>query len=136
LGEELIENGQIDLGKALISNGLIHDHSKFVGIEYEFMAPVTATPNLKLKIAVSHHQKINPHHVEYWAGGIKEMPDVYLAEMVCDLKSRSEEFGTSLMDYIDGDGVKRWKITKESETYKRMIKFVNLLCEKPFKPTS
>lgn len=38
---------------------------------------------LKLKLAVRQHRKTNPHHPEYWLKGILDMPDVFLAEMVC-----------------------------------------------------
>lgn len=136
LGERLILSGEIDLGHQLIANGFVHDASKFSGIEWDqlIIGPTTKEneSKLKLKMAIYQHQKTNPHHVEYWSNGIENMPDVFLAEMVCDLKSRSEEFGTALMDYIDNEGVKRWKITKDHSTYKKILKFVNLLCEKPF----
>lgn len=136
LGEKLIERGDIELGRQLIANGYVHDASKFHGIEFEFMAPgqkyEEEGAKLKLKLAVHHHRKTNLHHPEAWSGGITDMPDVYLAELVCDLKARSEEFGTALMDYVDNDGLKRWQITKESETYKKILGFVNLLCAQPF----
>jgi hypothetical protein len=136
LGEKLIMLGEINLGKQLIANGFVHDASKFHGIEFEYMAPGVSVNNegakLKLKIAIHHHQTTNLHHVEAWSGGIKDMPDVYLAELVCDIKARSEEFGTSLLDYIENEGIKRWDITKEDEIYIKMMKFVNLLCNKPF----
>jgi hypothetical protein len=135
LGEKLIERGEIDLAKNLVANGMIHDASKFYGIEWDHLSldnPSEEGQKIKMKLAIHHHRKINPHHVEFWAGGINDMPDVYLCEMVCDLKARSEEFGTSLVDYIDNDGIKRWKITKDSEIYKKILLYVTLLCQKPF----
>jgi hypothetical protein len=136
LGEKLIANGEVELGHHLIANGFVHDASKFFGIEWDelVIGPPTKEheAKLKLKLAIYQHQKTNPHHVEYWSGGIIEMPDVYLAEMVCDLKARSEEFGTSLMDYINEVGVKRWSIDKEHNCYKKIVKFVELLCQTPF----
>lgn len=140
LGEKLIEIGEIELGKSLIAHGFKHDNSKFFGIEWQEMAPMSVksesidkeTKKLKLKLAITNHNQVNLHHVEAWTGGINDMPDVYLCEMLCDIKARSEEFGTSLMDYIDNEGIKRWNVSKEDEVYKRIIKFVNLLCEKPF----
>jgi hypothetical protein len=135
LGEKLIERGEIDLGHKLIANGYVHDASKFHGIEFEYLSVESSdeeSAKLKLKLAIHHHRKINPHHVEYWAGGIRDMPTVYLAEMVCDIKARSEEFGTSLRDWIDSEGIKRWGITKNDGEYKMIIKFVNLLCGEPF----
>lgn len=136
LGEKLIESGEVELGKHLIANSFLHDVSKFHGIEFEFMAPgekyEEENAKLKLKLAIHNHRITNSHHPEAWSGGITDMPNVFLAEMVCDLKARSEEFGTCLMDYIDNVGLKRWDITKESECYKKIVRFVNLLCPKPF----
>ena len=136
LGEKLILNGEIDLGKCLIANGFVHDASKFSGIEFEFMAPgmdvQEESAKLKMKLAIHQHRKTNPHHVEYWSNGIKEMPLVYLAELVCDLKARSEEFGTDVKDYIDNKALPMWKITKDDEIYKQIQRFLSLLCGTPF----
>ena len=135
LGEKLIERGEVELGKNLIANGFVHDASKFHGIEFDFMAPGTSTTEetakLKMKMAVNHHRKINPHHPEYW-GNIKNMPGVFVAEMCADWKARSEEFGSSLKDYIDEYATKRWEFTKDDKIYKDIISFVDLLCDKPF----
>ena len=135
LGEKLILSGEINLGKQLIANGFVHDASKFHGIEFEYLSlenPIEENNKLKLKLAIHHHQTTNLHHVEAWSGGIKDMPDVYVAELVCDIKARSEEFGTSLIDYIDNSGLKRWNITKDDEIYKKIMKYVGLLCGTPF----
>jgi hypothetical protein len=136
LGEKLIAIGAIDLGHKLIANGFIHDSSKFHGIEWEYMAPgqptVEESAKIKLKIAVQHHSKTNPHHPEYWDGGIKDMPRLYLAEMVCDWKARSEEFGTNLREWIDNVATKKFNFTKEDHVYGEIKDFVELLCPKPF----
>jgi nuclear transport factor 2 (NTF2) superfamily protein len=60
------------------------------------------------------------------------MPSVFLAECACDWKARSEEFGTSLRDWIDEFATKRWNFSKDDRTYKEIMAFVDLLCEKPF----
>ena len=135
LGTKLIESGRIDLGHNLIANGYIHDASKFHGIEFENLALSEVkeeNSKLKLKMAIRHHQKINPHHPEFWSNGIKEMPDVYVCEMVCDWKSRSEEFGTSLREWIDEQAIKKWEFTKEDDVYKKIMEYVDLICETPF----
>jgi hypothetical protein len=135
LGEKLILNGEIDLGHHLIANGFVHDASKFSGIEWEYLSIISSKEEetkLKLKMAISNHRKTNPHHVEFWSGGIENMPDVYLAEMICDIKARSEEFGTSLIDYIEECSSKKWNIEKDSKTYKRILEFAGLLCKTPF----
>lgn len=136
LGEKLIGRGEIQLGKNLIANGFIHDASKLHGIEFEFMSPGIntneETAKLKMKMAIQQHRSVNPHHVEYWNSKIENMPDVFLAELCCDLKARSEEFGSSFIDYIEECVEKKWNINKESKTYKRILDFVGLLCEIPF----
>jgi len=136
LATKLITNGEIELGRKLVMHGFQHDVSKLEGIEWDNMAPgVTIqedTAKLKLRLAVNHHNSTNLHHPECWTGGIQAMSEEYIAEMVCDWKARSEEFGSSLRDYIDEKALKRWNFTKESEVYKRIMRFVDLLCDKPF----
>jgi hypothetical protein len=136
MGKRLIESGQIDLGRMLIARGLTHDNSKFFGAEWDNMIPIQSInedkEKSKLKLAIRHHNSTNLHHPESWPKGIGEMPDLFLAEMVCDIKSRSEEFGTSLIEWIDETATKKFNFQKTDEVYNRIIKFVNLLCEKPF----
>jgi hypothetical protein len=140
MGKKLIESGQIDLGHKLIANGYVHDASKFHGMEFEYLSltnPGTEEDRkLKLKLAIHHHNTTNPHHPEYWAGGIKEMPDVYIAEMVADWKARSEEFGTSLRDWIEDSATKRFGFTKEDKVYKQIMEYAILLCQTPFTNTN
>lgn len=135
LGEKLIERGDIELGKQLIANGFVHDISKFYGIEFEFLAvgnPDKDNAKLKLKLAIQQHNTTNKHHPESWSGGIKDMPDVYLAEFVCDIKARSEEFGTSLRAWVDDEATKKWNFTKNDETYNKIMFLIDLLCEPAF----
>ena len=130
MGEKLIESGDIELGKNLIANGMKHDNSKFHGIEYEYMAPLYAsqgssedTKKMKLKMAITHHAQTNNHHPEAWEN-IHTMPEVFIAEMVCDWKSRSEEFGASLQDYIQNQAMKRFIFDENDKVYKQIMKFV------------
>jgi len=135
LGTKLIRLGEIELGKQLISNGFVHDASKFYGIEFENLSVAgdnKEETKLKLKMAIHQHNSTNKHHPEAWAGGIKEMPDVYLCEMVADWKSRSEEFGTSLREWIDNDATKKFKFTEKDEVYLEIMKYVDMICQKPF----
>jgi hypothetical protein len=135
LGEKLIERGDIELGKQLIANGFVHDISKFHGIEFEFLSignPDQDNAKLKLKLAIQQHNTTNKHHPESWSGGIKDMPEVYLAEFVCDIKARSEEFGTSLREWVENEATKKWNFTRNDETYTKITFLIDLLCEKPF----
>ena len=52
--------------------------------------------------------------------------------MICDWKSRSEEFGTDLRKWIDESATKRYKFTNEDLVYKKIMYFVDMICEKPF----
>jgi hypothetical protein len=131
LGERLIQQGKKDMGRLLIANGFVHDNSKFYGVEWDYLNSDTEDPEL-LRIAVSQHNRTNQHHPEYW-GGIDLMPSLYVAEMVCDWKARSGEFGTSLQDWIEGGAATKFDYTKDSEVYRRIIFYTGMLCEKPFK---
>lgn len=130
LGKKLILLGESVFGRRLIANGLRHDYSKFFGAEWETLTGADVSQDA-LAAAVSKHNKRNKHHPEYW-GSIHKMPRLYVAEMVCDWKARATEFGTSLMDWIDGDAQKRFGFTKEDDVYETIVFFVNLLCDKPF----
>ena len=133
LGEKLIAAGEEDLARQLISNSLVHDQSKFLGIEWEYLQVDDEDGELyeKKRMAIRHHNSCYPHHPEYWKG-IKNMPSVYAAEMCCDWKARSSEFGSSLKEWIDGDAAIRYGFTKRDKIYREIMKYTNLLLEKPF----
>ncbi len=131
LGEKLIENGEEEFGRILVCNGLSHDNSKLVGIEWESL--VRNEDNGLLKIAIRQHWTANPHHPEYW-GDIREMPRIYLAEMVCDCYGRSNEFGTNLREWFKEDAVKRYGYSLKSKVYQQIKSFVDILIEPAFKP--
>lgn len=134
LGERLIEKGRDELAVQLIRNALIHDQSKFTGIEWDYLLSTaeTAEEKTKLSLAVHHHNRTNLHHPEAWLG-IKNMPDVFVAEMVCDWKARSSEFGQSVQEWIDNGAAKRFSYTKRDTVYKTIMSFTNLLLDEPFK---
>lgn len=131
LGEKLIENDEFDFAKLLISSGLLHDNSKFHGMEWDMLTTENTDP-ISLKLSVGQHNKSNTHHPEYW-GGIKKMPRIAIAELVCDWKERSSEFGTSLLEWIENNAMQRFDFNKNDDVYKEIMYFVNLLVDKPFK---
>lgn len=134
VADKLMTDGKFDLARQLIANAQIHDHSKFSGIEWQFLSDPTSTNKAGLKYAIEHHDKVNPHHPQYYTNGIGEMPEVYLIEFCCDVKARSMEFGTDLRKWIDDEATKKFKFTKDSEVYKRIAYYVDILCPKPFEP--
>jgi hypothetical protein len=132
LGEKLIDLGEFDLGKLLIANGFKHDVSKFIATEWDNMDHYQGDKDTtKLRLAVSQHNRSNMHHPEYW-GSIHLMPRVFIAEMCCDWKSRSEEFGSSLTEWINEKATARFCFKKDDAVYKSIMEFVDLLCDKPF----
>jgi len=133
LGERLLEKN-IAIGKNLIANGFIHDNSKFYGIEWEHLTSETDNPEL-MKAAIRHHNTSNPHHPEYW-GTIEKMPQLYIAEAVCDWAARSSEFGTSLQDWIEGDAAVRFGYELDSKVHTDIVFYTSLLCDKPFKKST
>ena len=64
LGIKLMKRGEIELGRNLISNGQIHDNSKFKGIEFDHL--FNGDP--LLPEVIKHHQSINPHHLRLGPG--------------------------------------------------------------------
>lgn len=133
LSERLIASGEEYLARQLITNSLVHDQSKFCGIEWEYLLVDAEDGELyeKKRMAIHHHNSCNPHHPEYWKG-VKNMPSVYVAEMVADWKARSSEFGSSLKEWIDGPASTRYGFTKRDKIYREIMKYTNLLLEKPF----
>lgn len=121
-----------DQGRLLIARGFIHDASKFHGIEWECLHVGPGVTKRKLDLAIKQHVHTNSHHPEYH-GGIKFMPPVDVAEMVCDWYARAQEFGTSLVDWIEADAVKKFKIKRDSQQYKWIGEYTSLLLESPFK---
>lgn len=134
LGKRLIEQGHEELGVHLIRNALVHDQSKFSGIEWDYLlnASETAEDKANLALAIKHHNRTNLHHPEAWLG-VKNMPSVYLAEMVCDWKARSSEFGSSMMDWVNEGAAKRYEYTKRDKVYKEIMSYTKLLLDEPFK---
>ena len=130
LGHALIKAGEVRLGRELIANGYIHDDSKFHGIE--FLHLYNGNPNKDaFMLAMIQHQSVNMHHPEYW-GAIQEMHRLYVAEMVCDWKTRSSEFATDLQGYITNVAMDRFKFTARDKVHEEIAYFKSLLCDTPF----
>ena len=132
LAERLLEQGKQNLARALLANGMLHDNSKFRGVEWDYLSEDAKVKNPEqFKAAVQQHQLTNQHHPEYW-GGINSMPSVYIAEMVCDWKTRSGEFGTDLRDWVKDKAVRRWNFTTQGRVYKEIKEYLDLLLDPRF----
>jgi len=133
LGERLINKGEVELGLTLIKNGYQHDNSKFSGIEWEYLnGELEIADKEKLEMAILQHSKANPHHPEYW-GGIENMPRVYVAEMICDWYSRSNEFGSDVREWIKDKATKKFNFTYQSKAYKQIKELLDILLDPSFK---
>lgn len=128
LGIKLIKSGRFELGRMLIANGQIHDNSKLKGLEFNALWP----GHPLLRDAIFQHASTNPHHPEYW-GNIKNMPEVYIAEMVCDCTARSGEFGSDIRNWFTMSATTKYDFTMEDEVGKKITYFLDLLLEPAFK---
>lgn len=134
LGKKLIELGENDFGRILIANSMLHDNSKFYGIEWDYLNPNSSENNKELFIhALKQHQCTNKHHPEYW-GHINDMPRIHVAEMVCDWYARSVEMGTDLKDFFINQAIDKYKINKSGKKFKEIKYFIEVVLDKPFKP--
>jgi len=131
LGRRLSAAGRVEFGRILIANGHQHDVSKFHGIEWKYLHRGKDVPKDELELAIAQHVQTNPHHPEFW-GGFENMPEIYVAEMVCDWYARSMEFGTGLRDWINEEGVPRFAIDITGRHYQWVTKFVDLLLQDSF----
>jgi hypothetical protein len=131
LGKRLIEAGESEFGRILIANGLVHDQSKLIGIEWEYL--VRDEDPEKIELAIQQHWTSNPHHPEYW-GGMNQMPRIYIAEMVCDIYARSSEFGTDLRQWVKTEAAKKYNMSVQGKAYKQIKQFIDILLDDPFKP--
>lgn len=60
------------------------------------------------------------------------MPPIAIAEMVADWGARSQEFGTSLKDWVTSVAIAKYSINTESEEHRLIFKFIQLLTEDSF----
>lgn len=133
LGERMTEIGQERLGFSLIANTQIHDHSKFYGCEWLYLRQDISddVPSHLIEFARIQHVSTNTHHPEYW-GGIEKMPEIYMAEMVCDWAARSSEVGNDLREWIREKGTKKFNMKVQSKVYKDIKRFVDILLDPSF----
>ena len=127
LGMKLIMMNELELGRNLIAHGQIHDNSKLSGIEFEHLFAGDAI----LGDVIKHHAQINPHHPEHW-GSIQKMPEVYVAEMVCDCIARSSEFGTDVRVWFRERATTKYGFSMDDAVGTMITKYIDLVLEKPF----
>jgi len=133
LAERCIQTGNTNLGIALMQNAARHDNSKYSGIELRYLVLDETDNGELIRLAVDHHNKTNLHHPEAWVGGIKEMSDLYMMEMVCDWRARSTEFGTDLREWIAECATEKFSFRKNDRVFKDIQKYLRIILDMPFK---
>lgn len=131
LGKRLMKKGRKDFGRLLIGKCYQHDASKFHGIEWKYLHAGSDISKDDLEKAVKQHVETNSHHPEYW-GGVQNMPEIAVAEMVCDWYARSQEFGTGLREWIKDVAIEKFNIDTRSDQYVWITRFVDILLEDSF----
>ncbi len=132
LGKRLIAAGRKDFGRLVIMRGFMHDVTKFTGIEWDYLHVGPDVDKACLDLAIKQHSYTNSHHPEFH-GGVKNMPELDVAEMVCDWYARGQEFGTNLREWIRDVAVTRFRIGHLSDQEGWITQFTNLLLENAFK---
>lgn len=127
LCRELIKSGRARFARKVIVEIYKHDLSKFQDYEFERFF---SEDKKMIEKAIDHHQRINPHHIQYY-DSYKEMPDIELACMACDLKARSEGFGSDVKGYFKSFCEEKG-ITNNTNFYKKITGFLNLIIEDKF----
>jgi len=135
LAERILKRGNpgdLRFAHTLVTHAQIHDHSKFSGIEWEYLWDNVKDKSPELyDAAYLQHVTTNEHHPECW-GDITKVPDIFLAEMVCDWHARATEFGTDLRTWIKEKATKRYDFPATGKVYKKIKEYVDLLLDKPF----
>jgi hypothetical protein len=131
LGDRLIERGEKQVGIELIGLGQIHDYSKIHNQnEFKYLRE-SCYGTTEFGSALLSHISTNSHHPESW-GSIREMPRVYMAEMVCDWKSRASEFGTDISDWVKQKATLKFQFTTKSKVYREIKELFGILLDRTF----
>jgi len=112
----------------LIRLGRLHDASKLEPLELQGLYPESSFFNE----ALEHHHKNNPHHPEFWSS-IHSMSDEYIAEMVCDVTARGQEFGSDVREWFKSKATVKYGFDYVKDPVgKKIEKYLSLLLTTPF----
>jgi len=117
-----------ELALKLIRLGRLHDLSKLESYELQGLYKESSYFNK----ALAHHHGYNPHHPEHWES-IHNMADEYIAEMVCDVAARGQEFGTDVREWFKEIATKKYGFDYVKDPIgKKIEKYLSLLLSTPF----
>ena len=127
LCEELIKESRERFARRVQVEIFKHDLSKLEDFEF---SRLSSQKEDEIKVGVEHHRTVNPHHIQFY-DDYKQIPEVQLACMACDLKARSEEFGSDVKQYFKKFCADN-EITTNTNFYKKVTGFLNLIIEDKF----
>lgn len=112
----------------MVRRGRIHDASKLEDFEFKYLWK----NSLKFEEALKHHHSLNSHHPEYYQNGIYGMNEADLAEMVCDVLARSQEFGSDIKEWLFIEAPKRYGFEGDLELIGKLKYYLDLLLTPKF----
>lgn len=132
LAKRLMEKGRKAFAWQLMYRCHIHDASKFYGIERKYMHQGDEVDTVMLRQAIEQHTTTNSHHPEFH-GHIHNMPELDIAEMVCDCAARAQEAGTDIRKWFTDVAVEKYGVALLSQQWKWIQEFLDLLLKTSFK---
>lgn len=123
-----IQKTDFDFARRLIQLGRIHDASKFDGYELKHLH----ADSPKFANALGIHHMRNKHHPEYW-NDIRNMPEIYVAEMVCDCAARGQEFGSDVREWFEKSATVKYNFKMDDEVGQLITKYLDMLLTPRFK---
>lgn len=114
---------------------IIHDDSKIKKEETSCFSRINNSdgmrdPNLgipdEIKDMIKVHWRNNRHHPEHFID-YHDMSEVDVIEMVCDWFSRSKQYGTDFLEFVNTRQANRFHF--DDEFYEMVMKYCNLLIE-------
>jgi hypothetical protein len=135
----MVENNCCTLAKAIFSTdkefalqliqaGRKHDLSKFDLFEFDNLH--SGMPAFDEALFI--HRVGNKHHPESFKKGIHGMSDLNIAEMVCDITARAQEFGTDVRQWVEESATKKYDFSMDDKVGQLITKYLNLLLKKSF----
>lgn len=131
LAKHFLRNGRASFARVLLAKAHVHDASKWGGIEWEVLHRGPDVDKDMLYAAILQHSDTNDHHPEFW-GGLKNMPEVAVAEMVCDWLARSQELATDLREFVSRVAAERFDFRAATQQVAWIDEFIKILLPQKF----
>lgn len=131
LAKHFMSNGRGHDARVLLAKAACHDQSKWGGIEWDYLHRGPDVDAAMLQAAIKQHNHTNDHHPEFW-GGLKHMPELCVAEMVCDWLARSQELATDYREYVKTKAAQRFDFRSAQKQADWIEEFSKILLPQKF----